>query len=290
METGVSSARQERTRHRHELRTLTYVTLDQANGGIVRNLTHDGIGAQVVAAVRPRQQLRVRFELRYPRLRIETRGEVMWATFSGQCGIRFLDLSPRMARQINEWIFGDLLEGAALHNEALESGELTLPQAGAGRNGARKSQNDGLRVSVSPLKVIELPDRSAAQPRSAEQAPSAQPQRRDKLDWLSQPLSGRGLVWTVNLLAVVAGLLLFALVFLSVTRELPKWPLSMVGGATIFIAAFYWVFFRLFGGRSPGVRLARLAGYDFESESIEAPVADAESDPSYEGSALQSKG
>jgi len=71
MEAGLSPARQARAKHRHELRTLTYVTLDQANGGIVRNLNHEGIAVQAVAAVRPRQQLRVRFELRYPRVRVE---------------------------------------------------------------------------------------------------------------------------------------------------------------------------------------------------------------------------
>src|SRR5579871_1398575 len=115
MDAAVSSARHARLRHRHELRTLTYVTLDQANGGIVRNLTHNGMAAQVVGAVRPQQQLRVRFELRSPRLRVETRGEVVWATTSGQCGIRFLDVSPALTRQINEWIFGNLLEGISLH-------------------------------------------------------------------------------------------------------------------------------------------------------------------------------
>ena len=61
MDAGLSPPRQARAQHRYELRTLTYVTLDQANGGIVRNLSHRGIGVQVVAAVRPKQQLRVRF-------------------------------------------------------------------------------------------------------------------------------------------------------------------------------------------------------------------------------------
>ena len=117
MQAELSPARQARAKHRHELRTLTYVTLDQANGGIVRNLSHEGIAVQAVAALRPRQQVRVRFELRYPRLRVEARGEVTWATVSGQCGIRFLDVSPRMTRQINEWIFGNLLDGASLHSE-----------------------------------------------------------------------------------------------------------------------------------------------------------------------------
>lgn len=265
MEAGISPARQARAHHRHELRTLTYVTLDQANGGIVRNLTHDGIGVQVVAAVRPHQQLRVRFELRYPKLRVETRGEVVWATFSGQCGIRFLDLSPRTARQINEWIFGSLLEGAAMHADR----DVSIFGEGEGR---REAEHSGtLTVSGAPVKVIELPNRGEPEPEEvvaeevvAEAGVAAQSAL--ELDWLSQPLSGRSLAWTVNSLAVVAGLLLFSLVFLFVTREMPKWPVSMLGGAMVFVALFYWGFFKIFGGTSPGARLARLAGYQYEEE------------------------
>jgi len=151
MNAGLSPApaRQARAKHRTKLRTLTYVTLDQANGGIVRNLSHEGIAVQAVAALRPRQEVRVRFELRYPRLRVEARGEVTWATVSGQCGIRFLDVSPRMTRQINEWIFGNLLEGASLHSE--RAGSMFASSA------LSSPEEDGLMVSAAPLKVIELP-------------------------------------------------------------------------------------------------------------------------------------
>jgi hypothetical protein len=257
MQAGISAARKARTRHRYELRTLTYVTLDQANGGVVRNLTHDGIAVQTVAPVLPRQQMRVRFDLRYPRLRIQARGEVVWATFSGQCGIRFLDLPPRMARQIDEWIFGNLLEGIALH--AAPDGPVFTGPAGA------RVEEDGLVVSAAPLKVIELPTKLDPVRASAEAAEPFSPQA--ELDWLSRPLSGRSLTWTVNALVVVAALLLFSLVFLSVTGEPPKWPLAMVGGATIVVAALYWGFFKVFGGASPGERLARLAGSDFEDDA-----------------------
>jgi hypothetical protein len=337
MDAGISPAQQVRT-HRHELRTLTYVTIDQANGGIVRNLTHDGIGAQVVAAVRPHQQLRVRFELRYPRLRIEARGEVMWATFSGQCGIRFIDLPPRMARQIDEWIFGNLLEGASLHGDGerpvLVSELVESKVGGPGRSRETDSrglaterhmselsekkmdeEDDGLIVSPGPSNVIELPTRPEAvslhpeiDSDSAEttdfdrsfsdrsfsdqsfQAPSSGLHSREalssdnalssdgalssdaaaELDWLSRPLSGNSLAWAVNSLVVVAGVLLFALVFLVVTREVPKWPTSMIGGAAIFVVCFYWGFFKLCGGRSLGRRLARLAGYQEEEEEAGA--------------------
>jgi len=254
MQAGTSPARQARAQHRHELRTLTYVTLDEVNGGIVRNLSHSGVGVQAVAAVRPPKQVRVRFELRYPRLRVETMGEVMWSTFSGQCGIRFVDVPPKMARQIDEWILGSLLEGVSRHSE--RAGAM-FPEArlDAERRGAA---DDGLMVSAAPVKVIELPVRAEPEAQARDDnaemgAPAAM-----QLDWLSQPLSGRGLAWAVNTLVVLAALLLFALVFLSVTQGLPHWPVAMAAGAVVFVGALYWGFFKLFAGGSFGARLARL--------------------------------
>ncbi len=284
MQAGVSPARPARARHRHELRTLTYVTLDQANGGIVRNLSHEGIAVQAVAAVRAGQQLRVHFELRYPRLRVETRGEVMWATPSGQCGIRFLDLPPRMVRQINEWIFGNLLESSSPQVERAGSmfgapglAESRFPHSRLAQFGFAAAGSaalspvpdapevdDGLLISPAPLKVIELQTRPEPPEPVAllDDVAGTSSQASVALDWLSQPLSGRGLAWTINALVVVAALLLFGLVFLSVIREPPKWPLAVAAGAAIFVAVFYWGFFQAFGGASLGARLARLAGCD----------------------------
>jgi hypothetical protein len=258
MDVGLSTVRKARARHRHELRTLTYVTLDQANGGIIRNLNHEGMAVQLATPVLPQQQMRVRFELRHPRLRVETRGEVAWATFSGQCGVRFLDLPPRTARQIDEWIFSNLLEG--------------IPHSAFG---LPADDGDGLMVSSGPVKVIELPlrpesDRGREPLVALGQQLAAIHQQMPALDWLSQPLSGRGLAWTVNVLAVVAALLLFVMIFLSVAGELPRWPYALAGAAAIVVAGLYWGFFKLFGGSSPGVRLARLAGYEMEEEEAEA--------------------
>jgi hypothetical protein len=269
MDAGLSPARQARAKHRHELRSLTYVTLDQGNGGIVRNVSHEGIGVQAVAAVRPRQQLRVRFELGHPRsghprLRVETLGEVMWAASSGQCGIRFLDLSPGMTRHINEWIFGNLLEGIALHSE--RAGPMFAGAAESVSAAPASGEYDGLMISATPLKVIELPLRPPQPIRRLEADAETAPVPSSELDWLSQPLSGRSLIWTVNTLVALAALLLFVLVFLSVTREAPQWPLAMMGGAALFVAILYWGFFQMFGGSSPGARLARLVGSDLDED------------------------
>jgi PilZ domain-containing protein len=243
MEAVLPRAQHARANHRHDLRTLTYVILDEANGGVIRNLSHQGVAVQAVAALRAHQLVRLRFELRHPRLRVEARGEVVWSNASGQCGIRFVDLPARMIRQINEWIFGNLLE--------------TIPQHG-GRVGSifgssmgiAGEVDDGLIVSQAPLKVIQMETRAES------------PGGRESMDWLSQPLSERGLAWMVDSLILIAAFLLFSLMFLAVTRELPRWPLSLeVGlGAAVFIPSFYCAFFYAFGGASLGARLARLVG------------------------------
>jgi PilZ domain len=260
MDAGTSLARQTRTKHRHELRVLTYVTLDQANGGIVRNLTREGIAVQAVAAVHPLQEVRIRFELRYPKLRVEARGQVMWSTVSGQCGIRFIDLPPTLSRDIQQWIFGDLLEFAALHSN----------RAMFASPGLREScpiEEDGLLTSATPVKVIDLPplpdqiDRTSLHDVVDEETPAA-------LDWLLHPLSGSGLAWTVNALATAAGLLLFAVIFLSVTHETPSW--SVLITLSLLVPALYWGFFQIFGGCSLGTRLARLTDCDDEQEPLGA--------------------
>lgn len=265
MDAGLSTARQSRVQYRHELRTLTYVTIDQANGGIVRNLTHDGIGVQAVAAVRPRQQVRVRFELRYPRLRVEARGEVTWSTFSGQCGIRLLDMPPRLTRQIDEWIFGNLLEGASFPAQS-SSPMFERPAED------RVEEDDGLLLSSGARKIIELPARPELAMASAtvaeDDSDSLLREVPSELDWLSQPLSGRGLAWTVNSLVVVAALLLFATIFLSVTHEAPAHPWQLMLGGVAAVGGLYWGFFKCVGGASPGARLAKLAEPDREEEEL----------------------
>lgn len=263
MDAGTSTERQLRAQHRHELRTLTYLTLEQANGGIVRNLNQHGLGVQMVAAVPPRQQVRIRFELRHPRLRVETRGEVVWSTFSGQCGIRFLDLSAEIRRHINEWIFGDLLEGISLHAERTgamfgastfdtsEPEEIEL----AASNGSVE-EDDGLLISGPAPKVISLPVRHQAVERAMNPVSGAI----GNLDWLSQPLSPRALARTIDTLIVIAALLMFTLVFLSVTGDVPASPWMIALCGAVLVGALYWGFFWVFGGKTFGARLARLVG------------------------------
>jgi PilZ domain len=271
MHAASTSARRARGQHRQSLHTLTYVTLDEANGGIVRNLNREGIAIQAVGALRLHERVRVRFELRQPRVKIDSLGEVVWADASGQCGIRFLDVSSEMVRQINEWILGDLLDSIPSRSNSIFGAQADI-----------HTQDDGLLLSPSDRKVIQLqPERAGGPPVSLEKIDNsivetidttvdvgAFARTRAELDWLSRPISGKQMAWTLNSLIVFAALLLFSLVFLAVTQDLPRWPLDLEAGfaAAIFVIAFYWIFFWLLGGSSLGARLARLAEVDADGD------------------------
>ena len=144
--------------------------------------------------------------------------------------------------------------------------------------------SDGLTLSASPRPAIRLEPgfqtagRSAGLQRSIDE--EAYAGRADwpyaQVNWLSRPLSGRTLAWLVDSLIVIAGLLLFALIFLSIAHELPPWPLTLgtASAAAVFVAATYWAVFAVFGGPSLGARLAQAAS-SLEEEETEERAASA---------------
>src|ERR1041385_498432 len=99
---------------RQTLRSLAYVKLDQANGGIIRDLTEAGIAIQAVAPLRAGQEVSLRFDLLAPRVRVDVRGRVVWGDASGQSGIEFLDLPQRMRRALRDWLLFQMLSAATI--------------------------------------------------------------------------------------------------------------------------------------------------------------------------------
>jgi hypothetical protein len=289
------AARPTRSYYRHQLHSLTYVTLDQANGGIVRNLNHAGVALQAVGRLRPQQRVRLRFELTSPRVRVETHGEVSWSTSSGQCGVRFVDLPARTRHEIDQWIFLNLLEAAersaAYPRTVVEALVVSIAREEDARAEKPRPQNprpqnprpedtreeitseedDGLVLSAPARPVILLQGsvsrRLNARVRHEDAAPDLH-----ALDWLSRPLSVRTVARLVDSLALIAALLLFALIFLAITHELPPWPLTLgaVSAAVVFIATTYWLLFTVLGSASPGSRLARAANGLADEEKAEA--------------------
>lgn len=249
---AVLAPRKQRRHHRQKIQTLAYVNLDEANGGVIRDLSESGLAVQAVAALRVNQQVQLRFDLLSPRLRVETTGRIAWANASGQAGVEFLTLSRRSRRLLREWLFTQLL--ARTHQLSWDSVFVHQKQGEATE----------LVFSAAPRPTIHLEPQAFAAPE-----PPSEDLRPPALHfaWYPFPISPRGFARLADGLILLCAVLLFWVMSLVMTQVLPTWPVAVAlafGSGGIF-AAVYWLLFMVWAGATPGMYLARLAGCDCES-------------------------
>jgi hypothetical protein len=244
----VASGSNRRIYYRYQIYSLVYVTLDQGNGGIIRNLSQNGAAIQAVGALRSNQSIRMRFDLLHPKIRLDVQAEVTWATPSGQAGVRFVDLSPLARRQVSDWIFTNLLRGIEQASPVL----------------AGPDDPDDLMLSSSAWPTIRLPRPTTREPELERTSDGS-----FALPWWPSPISCRTLAGLIDGLVLFSAVLTFFCVFLGVAQTLPPWPvaLGLVFGVSGFLSALYWCLFALMGRGTPGVVLARMASNGSESEA-----------------------
>ncbi|HKN36781.1 MAG TPA: PilZ domain-containing protein [Terriglobales bacterium] len=239
-----------RQHYRHAVSSLAYVRLDQTNGGVIRDLGESGMAVQAVACLQAGQVVHLRFELLKPRIRIEASGLVAWADATGQAGLRFLDLSPRMRQVVKEWVFTELLAAAS------ELAPSRAPIFGMGED-----EYDGLVFSAGPVSAIRLaepkPHRDAADLEVHDQT-RAVPVR---LSWWPTDISPRTFARFVDSTIVISAVLLFSVIAVETTGVFPTRSVALALAAltTFVLGCVYRYLCATLTGMTVGRRLARLA-------------------------------
>jgi PilZ domain-containing protein len=259
--------RLQRRRYRHQIHCLAYLNLDQANGGILRNLGDAGIAVQAVAPLSVDQQVFLRFDLSNPRVRVEGTGRVAWADPVGQAGIEFLALPQRSKRGLKEWIFIQLLTAAQQ-----ATGDSTFVDGMSG-------EADALLFSSAPRPAIRLA--------AARAAPLAPHQKNDgekndgendkrgrtvHLPWLPFSISGAALSRLVDGLILLSALLLFAVISMAMIGAVPAWPIALLlglGVTSVFTIVYRFLFLFWIGG-TPGNYLTQLTSDALKGMNLEA--------------------
>jgi hypothetical protein len=266
-----------RHHYRQKLSTLAYVNLDHSNGGIVRDLSEAGIAIQTVTPLGLNQQVQLRFELQRPRLHVETPGRVAWADQRGQAGIQFLNLSDRTQRSLKQWIFTQLLAraqqvadaGFVFHSSNPTEGPTQLFFSTPPRPAIRlEPQARSSRLPDQRSLHQNWPDRKSQDKSPLEMASISAPMR---LPWLPFPVSQSIFARVVDGLILLAALLLFSVVAMTVTQIFPSWPVAAVLALAVtgVLVAVYWFLFVTWMGATPGARLAHLASCDSSGDEEE---------------------
>ena len=231
-------AANQRHYYRHPIHSLVYVTLDEGNGGIIRNLSQSGAAIQAVGALHLGQTVRMRFDLLNPRTRFDVRAVVSWANPSGQAGVRFLDLSRQACRQLNDWIFANLMRGVAQAAPVLplpgEFDDLILsPPA-----------RPAIRVGLAAPRTTGVPETCTI-----------------SLPWCPVPMTSTTLAKVMDALILISASLLFFCTFVVVAREIPAWPLTVLVGIGVcgFFTSLYLYLGAWLGCGTPGAQLAKVA-------------------------------
>jgi hypothetical protein len=217
---------------RFPLRSLAYVRLEQNNGGVIRDLTQSGIALQAVTPLRPGAEVALRFDLFFPRVRIEARGRVAWADNGGQAGICFTGLPERSQRALRDWAFTQMLSAAAV----------------SGRDSMFDPLDAQLVLSAAARPSILVPE-------------FPRPQL-GTVKWGFLALSVRSFSVLIDSLILLCAVLFFSTSSLAVMGSVPPVPLAaslLLATSTIFVAVYHLIFSDFLCGASPGKRLAAAA-------------------------------
>lgn len=256
-ESSAVAPRRQRRHYRQKIHSVAYVSLDHANGGIIRNLSEVGVAIQAVAPLRVNQQVYLHFDLLSPRLRVEASGQVAWANSMGQAGVELLTIPQPSRRLLKDWLFTQLLA--------------TAPQAARDSIFIHRKRGEGaaeLLFSSPPHPAICLVPEDIGSPtvKDREHRPATL-----QLAWCPVPISLSALSWLVDGLILLSAVLLFSVTSLALTHVFPAWPvaLALALEVTGIFAALYWCLFVFWIGTTAGTRVAKLVGSDSDRMSLE---------------------
>ena len=159
--TGNSVAPLERRLHaRQRINSIVYVDIGLDNGGIVLNLSEEGMGFQAVGPLGKQGELRIRIKLPSSQARIEVTAQIVWVSNSNrQAGVRFSDVRLEDQVQIQEWVRSQAPPAAPWEESSKQGDE--------GAESPPKQETDqGLRRDkrLSLVPEIAIPDLSRQKP------------------------------------------------------------------------------------------------------------------------------
>ena len=89
---------------RHKVNTPAFASFDGVTGGMILDLSEEGMSMQTIAPLEEHSRVPLHISLGEPAVYLETTGYVAWADALGRAGVRFSDLPDESRARLREWL------------------------------------------------------------------------------------------------------------------------------------------------------------------------------------------
>jgi hypothetical protein len=89
---------------RHKVNTPAFASFDGVTGGMILDLSEEGMAMQTMAPLEEHSRVPLHISLGEPAMYLETTGYVAWADALGRAGVRFSDLPDESRTRLREWL------------------------------------------------------------------------------------------------------------------------------------------------------------------------------------------
>ncbi len=93
-----------RTCLRHKVTGPVFASFDGVTGGMILDLSEQGLAMQTITPVEADRQFNFRLDLPDPDAHLETTGYIAWADALGRAGVRFSELPEEARQRLDQWL------------------------------------------------------------------------------------------------------------------------------------------------------------------------------------------
>jgi hypothetical protein len=89
---------------RHKVHGPVFASFDGVTGGMILDLSEQGLSMQAAAPLEPERRIQFRLDLPNSDSHFETTGYIAWADALGRAGVRFSDLPASARQRLDQWL------------------------------------------------------------------------------------------------------------------------------------------------------------------------------------------
>src|SRR6478752_4151692 len=101
---GQSMLTERRSCVRHKVIGPVFASFDGVTGGMILDLSEQGLSMQTIVPLDRDRRLHLRLDLPDSEAQLETTGYIAWADALGRAGVRFADLPEEARRRLDRWL------------------------------------------------------------------------------------------------------------------------------------------------------------------------------------------